>query len=92
MWRPLSTSRAQIGDVNGGAATRSTLLNVDERESRVRWWPKKLTVPTGPNMVGEPVIGTQYAWWPWRQRLRTRSVRNLERWYLQPIVFDHKRI
>jgi hypothetical protein len=64
---------------------------MDERASRVRWWPKKWTVPTGPNIVGQPVIGTQYAWWQWRQRLRTRSVRNFERWYLRPIVFDRKR-
>ncbi len=77
--------------MDGGGSIGSTLLNVDERQSRFLWWPKRSAVPTGPNMGGEPLIGTRYAWWQWRQRLRTRSVRNLERWYLQPIVFGDNR-
>jgi hypothetical protein len=57
----------------------------------VRWWPTKYRVPAGPNIgdqIGDKsVTFTGYAWWQWRQRLRTNSVRNLERWYLQPFVF-----
>lgn len=92
--------------MDAGDARGSTLLSVaddrvmgddsngptpDEPKRRMRWWPEKLGVPTGSNMGREPLICTQYAWWQWRQRLRTSSVKNLERFYLQPLIFGRKR-
>lgn len=63
----------------------------DERAPSVCWWPTKHRVPVGSNLdaaIGDKyVIFTGYAWWQWRQRLRNKSVRNLERWYLQPFIF-----
>jgi len=74
-------------------ALRSALRSAREHERprRVVWWPEKWAVPTGANMGGEPLVGYRYAWWQWRQRLRCRSVRNLHRWYLQPIIFGRNR-
>jgi hypothetical protein len=53
----------------------------------VQWWPAKAAVRTGPNMGGRVLIGDVWAWWQWRQRLRTSSVRNMHRFYLRPMVF-----
>jgi hypothetical protein len=59
----------------------------DAGRPRVRWWPTKYRVRAGRNMADPYVTFTGYAWWQWRQRLRTQSVRNLERWYIQLFFF-----
>jgi hypothetical protein len=53
-----------------------------------RWWPRKMHLPyRGRDDIGGALVGYEYAWWQWRQKLRTKSVENLERWYLQPFFF-----
>jgi hypothetical protein len=61
----------------------------------LRWWPRTAIIRVGPNIVGEQadaqyLVGTCYAWWQWRQRLRMRSVKNLERFYLRPFIFGRE--
>jgi hypothetical protein len=63
----------------------------EDKRPRVRWWPTKYRVRVGRNLSDQTdqqyAMFTGDAWWQWRQRLRTKSIRNLERWYLQPFIF-----